>query len=187
MHSSSFTIKKSVLLNTLKELTKVLSKVSKSKFASLEMTVTDGKLTLVIPGSKYILECETKGTAKGTITLSYFLDIIKTQRPPLITCKFTDETIEIMGLFIKIQTTFFESDKILRSIKMPINYTDWHLLRLENEGYTPEELEFNKLDYQVYCAKRTLRLNILKTVSLLEVYGISKKEIEDFINKKIDL
>ena len=55
--------------------------------------------------------------------------------------------MEIKGLFLKVETTFFETDKILRSIKMPINYTDWHLLRLENEGYTPEELEFNKLDY----------------------------------------
>lgn len=41
MNSSSFTIKKSVLLNTLKELTKVLNKVSKYKFTVLEMTVTD--------------------------------------------------------------------------------------------------------------------------------------------------
>ena len=51
MNSSSFTIKKSVLLNTLKELTKVLNKVSKYKFTVLEMTVPDGKLTLVIPGA----------------------------------------------------------------------------------------------------------------------------------------
>ena len=42
--------------------------------------------------------------------------------------------MEIKGLFLKVETTFFETDKILRSIKMPINYTDWHLLRLENEG-----------------------------------------------------
>ena len=80
MNSSSFTIKKSVLLNTLKELTKVLNKVSKYKFTVLEMTVTDGKLTLVIPGAKYILDCETIHSAKGTIDLPYFLDIIKSQK-----------------------------------------------------------------------------------------------------------
>ena len=187
MNSSSFTIKKSVLLNTLKELTKVLSKVSKLKFAVLEMTVTDGKLTLVIPGAKYILDCETIHSAKGTIALPYFLDIIKTQKLPLITCTFTDDTIEIMGLFIKIQTTFFETDKILRSIKMPINYSDWHLLKLEKEGFTIEEIDFNKLSYEIHCAKRTLRINIRKTFELLQVYGISKKEIEEFINKKLDL
>ncbi|MBP7397285.1 MAG: hypothetical protein KA933_10015 [Flavobacterium sp.] len=95
--------------------------------------------------------------------------------------------MEIKGLFLKVETTFFETDKILRSIKMPINYTDWHLLRLENEGYTPEELEFNKLDYQVYCAKRNLKSNIHKTVELLNLYGINKKEIEEFVNKKLNL
>lgn len=187
MNSSSFTIKKSVLLNTLKELTKVLNKVSKYKFTVLEMTVTDGKLTLVIPGAKYILDCETIHSAKGTIDLPYFLDIIKSQKKQSITCTFTDDTIEIMGLFIKIQTTFFETDKILRSIKLPINYSDWHLLKLEKEGFTIEEIEFNKLSYEVNCAKRRLRANIRKTTEVLQIYGISKKEIQEFISKKIDL
>lgn len=184
MNLSSFTIRKSVLLKNLRELYK-LSPWNKSSV--LELTITDGKLTLVIPGAKHILECETKSTAKATINLSYFLNIIKTQNDIKIQCKITEDTLEIKGLFVNIQTTFFETDSILRSIKMPLNYTDWHLLKLEKEGYTYEEIEFNKLNFEVYYAKKTLNSNILKVFNLLKIYGFTKKDIKEIIYKKVDL
>lgn len=188
MNSSSFTIKKSVLLKTLKEITGVLGRISKkNKLIVLEITITDDKLTLVIPGAKHILDCETTNTVKATINLFYFLNIINSQKGTKIHCRLTEGTIEIMGLFIDVQTTFFETDRILRSIKMPLNYTDWHLLRLKKDGFTDEEIDFNKLTYQVYCAKRRLEYNILSAIDLLRVYGIKEKEIEEIINKKLDL
>lgn len=184
MNLASFTIRKSVLLKNLRELYK-LSPWNKSSV--LELTITDGKLTLVIPGAKHVLDCETKSTAKATISLSYFLNIIKTQKDIKIQCKITEGTLEIKGLFVNIQTTFFETDSILRSIKMPLNYTDWHLLKLEKEGYTHEEIEFNKLNFEVYYAKKTLNSNILKAFHLLKIYGFTKKEIKETIYKKGDL
>lgn len=184
MNLSSFTIRKSVLLKKLRELSK-LSPWNKGSV--LELTITDGKLTLVIPGAKFVLDCETKSTAKATIGLSYYLDIVKTQKEIKIKCIITDNTLEIKGLFINILTTFFETDSILRSIKMPLNYSDWHLLKLEKEGYTEDEIEFNKLNFEVYYAKKALTSNILKTFHLLKIYGLTKKDIKEIIYKKIDL
>ncbi len=188
MNSSSFTLKKATLLKTLQEISKVLGRTSKiKKLTVLEMTVTDGKLTLVIPGAKHILDCETTSTAKVAINLFYYIDIINTQKDDKIQCTITNNTIEIKGLFIKVQTTFFETDRILRSIKMPINYTDFHLLKLENQGYTEEEIKFNKLGMQIHLAKKRLTSNIRKTIDLLNVYGINQNEIEEIINRKIEL
>ncbi len=188
MNSSVFIIEKTVLLKTLKEISKVLGKSPQwRKSTVLEITITNGKLTLVIPGTIYILDCETKNTVKATIGLLYFLDIIKSQKETSIECKFTENTLTIKSLSIEVETTFFETDKILRSIKMPINYSDWHLLRLEKEGFTEEEIKFNKLSYQVYGAKITLKSNIRKTIDLLKIYGVNKKDIEEIINKKLKL
>ncbi|WP_140484756.1 hypothetical protein [Flavobacterium sp. GSA192] len=188
MNSSSFSIKKSILLKTLKELSRVLGRISKlNKSTVLEITITNEKLTLVIPGAKHILDCDTTNTVKATINLFYFLEVISSQKKTKIHCKFTEGKIDIEGLTLNIQTTFFETDKILRSVKMPLNYTDWHLLRLEKEGFTKEEIEFNNLNYKVYCAKRTLKLNISKTFDLLKIYGVNEKDIEEIINKKIEL
>jgi hypothetical protein len=88
---------------------------------------------------------------------------------------------------IRCQTTFFEDDSILRSIKLPINYTDWHLLQLEHKGFTIEELRFNDMEYLVHCANRTLKRNIKKTVDLLQVYGVTAKEITALIDSKIKI
>lgn len=187
MNSSVFIIEKTVLLKTLKEISKVLGKSpQRRKVTVLEITITDNKLTLVIPGTKYILDCETKNTVKATIGLLYFLDIINSQKENTINRMFTKDTLTIKGLSVEVETTFFETDKILRSIKMPINYSDWHLLRLEKEGFTEEEIKFNKLNYEVYCAKRKLKLNIIKAVNLLSIYGVNKKDIEEVIKNKID-
>jgi len=105
----------------------------------------------------------------------------------IIECKIIDDEMLIGVSKFKVQTTFFEDDKILRSIKLPINYTDYHLLQLENRGFTIDELRFNKLEFEVYHAQKRLKTNINKTKDLLGVYGITKQEIEDIIDRKIKL
>ena len=188
MNLSTFTIEKKVLLKTLTEISKIINKIPNSKNSGiLELTITDGKLTLIIPGAKHILDCVTKSSAKVSISLFYYLDIINSQRETKIHCIITDNTIEVKGLLVKAQTTFFETDSILRSIKMPLNYTDFHLLKLEKEGYTEEEIKFNELNLDIRRAKKTLASNILKTINLLNVYGVNKKDIKEIVYKKIGL
>lgn len=84
-------------------------------------------------------------------------------------------------------TTFFEDDSILRSIKLPINYTDWHLLQLEQKGFTLEELRFNNLEFAVFNAGKRLKRNVNKVKDILGIYGITKQEIEDLIASKVDI
>lgn len=188
MNQASFTIKKSKLVEELKNMTKSLGRVSKyTKSTILELTITDDLLTLVIPGIKLEMECKTKSTAKASIGLYYFKDIIQTFNGLDITCNISNDEIKIGGTTVNCQTTFFETDSILRSIKLPINYTDLHILQLENNGYTIEELRFNELEFVVYHAKKNLKKNIRNTKDILGVYGFTAKEIEELIDKKIRL
>ena len=65
MNQSSFTIRKSKLLNELKNISKALGRISRANMKIVnELTVIDGFLTIVIPGAKLELECETKSTEK---------------------------------------------------------------------------------------------------------------------------
>ena len=100
---------------------------------------------------------------------------------------FKDNEMQIGITKIKVQTTFFENDSILRSINLPLNYTDWHLLQLDQKGFTIEELRFNKLEFEVYHAKKRLTRNINKALDILGLYGVTKKEIENLIESKIKI
>lgn len=188
MNQASFKLKKSKLLNELKKITKALGPISKwNRYTQLELTITDGLLTLVIPGVRLEVKCETNNTAKATLGLFYFRDIINTWNNLEVECIICDYELKLGITSVRAQTTFFETDSILRSINLPINYSDLHLLQLENKGFTTEEIGFNKLEYQIHIAKRTLKANIKKTKDILNVYGVTNKEIEELLQKKINI
>jgi hypothetical protein len=186
MNQSSFRIRKSKLLNELKKITKTLGPLTKwTRYTTLELTITDGLLTLVIPGARLELKCVTTGTAKATLGLYYFRDIIKNWNNLHLECFIYDAEFKIGVTSIKAKTTFFENDSILRSINLPINYSELHILQLEYKGFTEEEIDFNKLEFELYYAKKHLKLNIKKAIDILGLYGVTTNEIEELIQRKI--
>ena len=186
MSQSNSSILKKELILELTDMTKLLGSFSKrNRGIILELTIIDDYLILVIPGIRKEFKCDTKGTAKATLELYYFKDLIENSKGDTIEGIILDNSIKIGGTTVNCQTTFFETDSILRSIKLPINYSDYHILQLENKGYTIEELRFNELEFVVHNAKKNLKKNIKKTKDILAVYGFTTKEIEDLIEKKI--
>ncbi|MEQ3662204.1 MAG: hypothetical protein ABNG96_05885 [Flavobacterium sp.] len=188
MNISSFKIRKSKIKSELAKIYKAHKGYSnKAVSRVLEITITDNLVTLVIPGVKLEIPCETLNTAKATLDFLYFYDIVKSWSETFIEVIFSDNQMQIGITKIKLQTTFFENDSILRSIKLPLNYTDWHLLQLEHKGYTLEELRFNKLEFEVYHANRRLTQNINKVINILVIYGFTKNEIKNLIESKVRL
>ena len=167
---------------------KALATMYKKKtYTVLELTITDNLLTLVIPGIKLELPCKTVHTAKATFDFHYFYDMVKTWDGIFFECIVTDSQLQMGVTKVTAQTTFFEDDSILRSIKLPINYTDWHLLQLEQKGFTLEELRFNNLEFAVHHAKKRLKRNLNQAKNILGVYGITKQEIADLIASKVTI
>ena len=187
MNQASFNIRKAMLLKELKNIAKALGKMSKVNVKTVvELTITDGILTIVIPGAKLELECQTKSTAKVSLGFFYFKDIIEATKDINIEAIINDNAIKIGLASYKVQTTFFEDDSILRSLKLPINYYDRHLLKLNCGGYTIEELRFNNLEFEIHHAKNRLKYNLEKAKQFLSIYGITIMELEELINKKIN-
>ncbi|MFY8186561.1 MAG: hypothetical protein ACOVLC_01255 [Flavobacterium sp.] len=188
MNHASFTIEKKVLEDVLKKITRVIGRQTKFNINTiLELTITDQLLTFVIPGIKIEQPCETVLTAKISLGFFYFKDLINSCKNITVVCNFYDQEMHFDRMKIAVQTTFFETDAILRSINLPVNYTHFHLLRLEHEGFTDEEVRFNGLSYELESAKKHVKVNIQNAIQFLGVYGITSKELEDLIQKKIRL
>jgi hypothetical protein len=188
MKKSTFVIEKTILLTELKAMKKITGRESKkSRQIAMEFTVTDGKLKLVIPGNIQFLDCITSSTVKASVPFYYFYDIIESEKKESICITVTNETMQINNLTINAQTTFFENDSILRSIKLPVNYTDAFLLKLENQGYTKEELTFNRMGTKIIMAKRRKIGNLNNALKYLETYGIKFTDLEKIVNEKLSI
>jgi hypothetical protein len=93
--------------------------------------------------------------------------------------------LKIGIISIHCETNFYTPHKNLKKIKSPINFTDLHLLQLENKDYTVEELKFNDLILLIHQANKRLANNLNKVSEILSVYGVSENEIRELINMKL--
>jgi hypothetical protein len=157
----TFTAKKSKLLNTLKLVKVAIGKRSAKNITAVgELTVIDGKVTFALPGAIFNLNCSTNGTCKATFLFGHFRQIIIDSKAIETKVTITEGTIKINSVVMSAKTTFFENDRILRTIDLPMNYTDADLLQLTKQGYTYEELDFNKLLPAINAAEEKLKSNL---------------------------
>lgn len=174
------------LIEILKKAKVAVGKMSKtSKQISTELTITDNKLTVVVPGANFSLEGETMGTCKASVSFFHFYQIVKDCKEKKVEILIESTTLTIGNVSISIRTTFFEDDSILRSIDLPMNYTDVDLMKLPLANYTYEELKFNKLIDKIRAAEVRLDDNMWSAYSKIREYGISYDELELLVKNKI--
>ena len=183
--TASFRVLKNELLNVLKQMQRV-EKSAKKKLSTLEVTIIDNYLQLAIPGIQLNINAATKGSAKFTVRLWYFADIIKAEKDSTLHFELTENRLGLRTLSFPVMTTFFETDSILRSINLPLNYTDMDLAKLLLSGkYTDEEIVFNNLDKEATETMRRINKDISKIVSSMKKYGFKRNEVEDLILNKL--
>ena len=173
----------STTLNHLKAVVKGRS--IKAQQTVCEITITDGKATFAVPGSIFNLQCQTEGVAKITVYFRYFLDIIRHHKSDLIEMEINNGEVTIGSLSFAARTCFIEDDKILRTIQLPANYDDNDLLRLQFQGYTYEELEFNKMTPLIDKARERFERRLDKSYELLKEYNLKYSEIESLVLERI--
>jgi hypothetical protein len=174
------------LLSLIKQLK--LSLNGKRKYSNsltCEITVTEGKITLATPGIILAMACETIGTAKATIPFIHLLKIVSDTTASLVLLEIENNAIIIEDVIAKSATTFFNDDTILRTIRIPLNYNDYDILKLEYEGYTPEELRFNRISPMLLDAKSNLYQRAIEVAKILHPYNISSDEITKWVVERI--
>jgi len=121
---------------------------------------------------------------KISIPFLYFYDIVKNIKTFSTQISIGDGLMAIGNLNVKVSTFFFQDDSILRSIKLPINYSIVDILRL-SDRYTPEEIEFNKLDILLKRAYAELDKDISVSYGILKKYGVTTDEIRKVVLEEI--
>lgn len=180
-----FSVSKSKLLPALKQLMR-FEKASKKKKYTLEITITDGSLQLVIPGVSLTVAAETSGSAKLTVGLAYMTEVINSQTNNVIAVSLTPNRVTIEHLSFGAPAIFFETDRVLRSINLPINYTYLDIAKLYlSDKYTEEEIQFNNLRDEVETAMKQVDADIMKITAIARTYGISKKDVEAMLFNRL--
>lgn len=180
------TLQKEHIYSVLKLIKAGLGKGKRSKVTTCELTFTDDKIEVAVPGAQFTIVSVGIGAAKVTLPFFYLYDIIEKSNKPVLEISLSRNQMTINSLTIGVTTTFFEDDRVLRTIDIPLNYNDKDLLLLKKGRYTEEELAFNKLIPEIEEAEKNLERNIEKAYQILKIYGIKKSEIKSIISKSLN-
>ena len=125
---SYFIVRKAALSKLLRQLkTNVVNKKNRIN-TQCELTLRDGEVSFNVPGATFGLKAETIGTAKASFGLEVFSKVVRSFGSKEIKIEIHKDRITINKFSFNASTTFFEDDSILRSIALPINYTDLDLI-----------------------------------------------------------
>lgn len=181
-----FQLKTKVLKQTLAKMKVALKSTALDKrTVYCEITITDGKITLTCPGVTYTVDAETDGMAKVALPYLYLANILKDHKALEIKASLSDNWLKLGSVKVAAKTTFMQNDTILRSVNLPLNYNDRDLLKMSDQGFTPEELQFNRLESKIDNAQNKLEANILKAYKVLKIYGFTYDEIMKLVNQKV--
>ncbi|NMC61407.1 MAG: hypothetical protein GYA51_18800 [Candidatus Methanofastidiosa archaeon] len=185
MENLKVKLQRAQVYSVLKLIRAGLGKGKQSKSTTCELTFTDNKIDVAIPGAKFTVASSGIGAAKVTLPFFYLYDIIEKSNKPVLEISLGRNQMTINSLTIGVTTTFFEDDRILKTINIPLNYSDKDLLLLKKEKYTQEELDFNNLSLEIVSAEKNLEKNIEEAFKILKQYGIKKSDLRSLVEKSI--
>ncbi len=168
---------------------KIVEKVNRRKKHKIncEVTVKDGIVEFNSPGYFQVLEAKTTGACRFSTSISIFFKLLKTYKKSTLYFEVHDNCLQIEDLSIKINTTFFHNDRILRSMQIPINYNYDDLLRVRMNSFTTDELDLNNVRVQVLKARQIFLLDLLAAHKLLEIYKIDFNSFRNWACLELEL
>ena len=168
------------------EIKKLMSLTKAWKVTSLlEITVLDGKIQLVGQGFVKEMDAMTTGSCKMVVKALYWFDLVDMTKDKIFKVVVTDGEAMVRTVTVPVQTTFFETDRILRSIPLPANPEAIDYWKLEYQGYTLDELQFNAVDSKIPKAKKEFEVCIRKAALILSPFRISQTELREIVLKKL--
>ena len=151
----------------------------------MEITVRDGGIQLVGQGFVKTLDALTTGSCKMVIPIRHWYDLITMTTEKVLKVVVTEGEAMVGKLTVNVLTTFFETDRILRSISLPANPKTLDYLMLEYQDFTKEELRFNCVLEKIENAKKEFDQCIrLATMNLMPL-RISSTELREMIMNRL--
>jgi len=173
-------------LRTFTEIKRIITAAKSWKLTTrIEITVLDGKIQLVGHGFVIEVEAVTTGSCKMVIPVMHWFEIIKMSKVKVLKIVITEGEAMIGKVTVNVLTTFFETDRILRSISLAANPKAIDYWKLEYLGYTQEELEFNDLESKILSAKIEFEHCIDLANANLNPFRITREELREIVLQKL--
>ncbi|REG77531.1 hypothetical protein [Algoriphagus antarcticus] len=179
-------------LNT-KETQKIFKEIKKFFTAAkswkinttVELTVIDGLVQVVGSGFVREIKALTTGSCKLVVPVIHWFELFQSTTTPMIKIVVTDGEAMVGRVTVRVRTTFFEADQILRSIQLPANPKAIDYLKLEYQGYSKDELQFNLVAGKVEWAKKELDECIRLAAINLNPFRFSKAEVKTMVLNRL--
>lgn len=184
---SEFTCIKKDAINRIARMKKIVKSTVK-KSATVEIRIQPLFVTFMTVGSQEKLFCDTKGFGAYTMSLEYFLQLLKDAPGEKVNPQFKNDGMYLGGVFsrgvqYKIQSTHPENTV---SLDLPLNYRDVDLLRLRGK-FTIEELELTNDGSIIDDAEERLNTNINLALKVLCEYGVNKSDLVTLVEDRIPI
>jgi hypothetical protein len=169
-----------------KEIKKFFSTAKSWKTTTtIELTIIDGLVQVVGTGFTRELKALTTGSCKLIVPVIHWYELFQSTSSPIIKIVVSEGEAMVGKVTVRVRTTFFENDKILRSIQLPANPKAIDYLKLAYQDYTKEELQFNLLEAKVEWSKKELDDCIRLAAINLNPFRISKEEVREMVMKRL--
>jgi hypothetical protein len=149
--------------------------------SSIEITVIDGLVQVVGSGFVREINALTTGSCKLVVPVIHWFELFQSTTTPMIKIVVTDGEAMVGRVTVRIKTAFFETDQILRSIQLPANPKAIDYLKLDYQGYSKDELQFNLVAAKVEWAKKELDECIRLATINLNPFRFSKEEVKQMV------
>jgi len=153
--------------------------------SSIEITVIDGLVQIVGSGFVREINALTTGSCKLVVPVIHWFELFQSTTTPMIKIVVTDGEAMVGKVTVRVKTTFFETDQILRSIQLPANPKAIDYLKLDYQGYSKDELQFNLVAAKVEWAKKELDECIRLATINLNPFRFSKAEVREMVLNRL--
>lgn len=165
-----------------KEIKKFFTAAKSWKITTtIELTVIDGLVQVVGSGFVREIKALTTGSCKLVVPVIHWYELFDSTSTPMVKIVVTDGEAMVGRVTVRVRTTFFETDQILRSIQLPANPKALDYLKLDYQGYSKDELQFNLVAAKVEWAKKKLDECIRLAAINLNPFRFRKAEVKQMV------
>jgi|GEM_PF-1453205 len=169
-----------------KEIKKFFTAAKSWKIStSIELTIIDGLVQVVGNGFIREIKALTTGSCKLVVPVIHWYELFQSSTTPMIKVVVSEGEAMVGRVTVRVRTTFFETDQILRSIQLPAKPKALDYLKLDYQGYSKAELQFNQVEARVEWAKKELEDCIRLAAINLNPFRISKEEVESMVLNRL--
>jgi len=113
---ASFKVKRTIFTKTLRQLNTFLPNQKGLHRAPCELTIIKDHIRLNVPVSTLAVHLKTFGVAKAIFDLFAIINIVNTLNERELTITVSKNRVSINTFNLRVMTTLFEDDSILRSV-----------------------------------------------------------------------